>query len=157
MSIELMMPSNHFILRYPLVLLPSIFPSIRVFSNESRLCIRWPYTSFDAIPWAYHHFMSIPLISLTCPWSSFIKLSSIKLSVCTFYFLSVTRLTLLLSPLYNALHGQSNQYYFLYILSIFFHAHRSREKVDDLIEMPGMQDRNESPVQVQCRIQDAWG
>ena len=41
-SIELVMPSNHFILCRPLLLLPSIFPSIRVFSNESALCIRWP-------------------------------------------------------------------------------------------------------------------
>ena len=42
MSIELVMPSNHLILCRPLVLPPSIFPSIRVFSNESVLCIRWP-------------------------------------------------------------------------------------------------------------------
>ena len=42
MSIELVMPSNHLILCCPLLLLPSIFPSIRVFSNESALCIRWP-------------------------------------------------------------------------------------------------------------------
>ena len=42
MSIELVMPSNHLILCCPLLLLPSIFPSIRVFSNESVLCIRWP-------------------------------------------------------------------------------------------------------------------
>ena len=42
MSIELVMPSNHLILCRPLVLLLSIFPSIRVFSNESTLCIRWP-------------------------------------------------------------------------------------------------------------------
>ena len=42
MSIELVMPSNHFILCHPLLLLPSIFPSIRVFSNESALRIRWP-------------------------------------------------------------------------------------------------------------------
>ena len=41
-SIELVMPSNHFILSCPLLLLPSIFPCIRVFSNESALCIRWP-------------------------------------------------------------------------------------------------------------------
>ena len=47
MSIELVMPSNHLILCRPLVLLPSIFPSIRVFSNESALHIRWPkYWSF---------------------------------------------------------------------------------------------------------------
>ena len=42
MSIESVMPSNHFILSRHLLLLPSIFPSIRVFSNESFLCIRWP-------------------------------------------------------------------------------------------------------------------
>ena len=42
MSIESVMPSNHLILCHPLVLLPAIFPSIRVFSNESALCIRWP-------------------------------------------------------------------------------------------------------------------
>ena len=46
-SIELVMPSNHFILCHPLLLLPSIFPSIRVFSNEPVLRIRWPkYWSF---------------------------------------------------------------------------------------------------------------
>ena len=42
MSIESVMPSNHLILCSPLLLLPSIFPSNRVFSNESALCIRWP-------------------------------------------------------------------------------------------------------------------
>ena len=48
MSIELLMPSNHLILSHPLLLLPSIFPSIRVFSNESALHIRWPkYWSFS--------------------------------------------------------------------------------------------------------------
>ena len=48
MSIGLVMPSNHLILCCPLLLLPSIFPSIKVFSNESALCIRWPkYWSFS--------------------------------------------------------------------------------------------------------------
>ena len=48
MPIESVMPSNHFILFCPLLLLPSIFPSIRVFSNESALPIRWPkYWSFS--------------------------------------------------------------------------------------------------------------
>ena len=48
MFIESVMPSNHLILCHPLLLLPSIFPSIRVFSNESLLCIRWPkYWSFS--------------------------------------------------------------------------------------------------------------
>ena len=48
MSIESVMPSNYLILCCPLLFLPSIFPSIRVFSNESALCIRWPkYWSFS--------------------------------------------------------------------------------------------------------------
>ena len=48
MSIESLMPSNHLILCHPLLHLPSIFSSIKVFSNESVLCIRWPnYWSFN--------------------------------------------------------------------------------------------------------------
>ena len=48
MSIESVIPSNHVILYCPLLLLPSIFPSIRIFSNLSALCIRWPkYGSFS--------------------------------------------------------------------------------------------------------------
>ena len=53
MSIESVIPSNHLILCCPLFLLPSIFPSIRVFSNELALCIRWPGCwnfSFSIIP-----------------------------------------------------------------------------------------------------------
>ena len=53
MSIELVMPSNHFVLCRPLLLLPSIVPSIRVFSKESVLRIRWPkywIFSFNIIP-----------------------------------------------------------------------------------------------------------
>ena len=51
MSIESVMPSNHLILCRPLFLLPSLFPSIRVFSNESALHIRWPkYWSFSISP-----------------------------------------------------------------------------------------------------------
>ena len=49
MSIELMMPSNHLILCYSLLLPPSIFPSIRVFSNESALHIMWPSIGFSAL------------------------------------------------------------------------------------------------------------
>ena len=48
MNIESVMPSNHVILCHPVLLLVSIFPSIRVFSNESVLCVRWPkYWSFS--------------------------------------------------------------------------------------------------------------
>ena len=47
-SIESMMPSNHLLFSHPLIVLPSIFPSIQVFSNESAVCIRWPkYWSFS--------------------------------------------------------------------------------------------------------------
>ena len=48
MSIALVMPSNHLILCCPLFLLPSIFPSIRVFSNKLALCIRWPKAGVSA-------------------------------------------------------------------------------------------------------------
>ena len=51
MSIESVMPSNYLILCHPLLLLPSILPSIRIFSNESVLCIRWPrYWSISISP-----------------------------------------------------------------------------------------------------------
>ena len=51
MSIEAVIASNHLIFCHPLLFLPSIFPSIRVFSNESVLCIRWPkYWSFSLSP-----------------------------------------------------------------------------------------------------------
>ena len=51
MSIASVIPSNHLILCRPLLLLPSIFPSIRVFANESALCIRWPkYWRFNISP-----------------------------------------------------------------------------------------------------------
>ena len=51
MSIELVMPSNDLVLCHPLLLLLSIFPSIRVFANELALCIRWPkYWNFSISP-----------------------------------------------------------------------------------------------------------
>ena len=56
-SIKSVMPSNHLILYHPLLLLPSIFPSIRVFSNESVLHIRWPKYwsfSFNISPFSEH-------------------------------------------------------------------------------------------------------
>ena len=65
MSVESVMPSNHLILCLPLLLLPSIFPSIRVFSNESLLCIRWPkYWSFSISPSNEHP----GLISFRTDW-----------------------------------------------------------------------------------------
>ena len=69
MSIESVMPSNHLILCCPLLLLPSIFPSIRVFSNESALCTRWPkYWSFSFSPSNEHS----GLISFRMDWLDFL-------------------------------------------------------------------------------------
>ena len=65
MSIELVMPSNYLILCCPFLFLPSIFPSIRVFSNESLLHIRWPkYWSFSLSPSNEHP----GLISFRMDW-----------------------------------------------------------------------------------------
>ena len=67
-SIELVMLSNHLILCHPLLLLPSVFPSIRVFSNKPALCIRWPKYwsfSFNISPSNAH----LGLISLRMNWS----------------------------------------------------------------------------------------
>ena len=67
MSIKSVMPSSHLILCHPLLLLPSIFPSIKVFSNESTLCIRWPkYWSFSfSISLSKEH---LGLISFRMDW-----------------------------------------------------------------------------------------
>ena len=78
MSIELVMPSNHLILCHSLFLLSSIFPSIRVFSNESVLCIRWPkYWNFSLsiIPSKEH----LGLISFRMDFSSVQSLSHVQL------------------------------------------------------------------------------
>ena len=67
MSIELMMPSNHLILCCPLLLLPSIFPSIRVFFSESVLPIRWPkYQSFSFSSSPFNEYSG--LISFRINW-----------------------------------------------------------------------------------------
>ena len=64
-SIELVMSSSHLVLCCPLLLLPSIFPSIRVFSNELALCMRWPkYWSFSINPSSEHP----GLISFRIDW-----------------------------------------------------------------------------------------
>ena len=59
MSIESVMPSNYLILCHPLLLLPSIFPSIRVFSNELALCIRWPKNTQDWSPLEWTAWISL--------------------------------------------------------------------------------------------------
>ena len=97
-SIESVMPSNHLILCCPILLPPSIFPSIRVFSNESVLCIRWPkYWSFS---FSFSPFNEHPgLISFRMDWvrspcsprdsqesSSIPRFKSINSSVLSFHY-----------------------------------------------------------------------
>ena len=90
MSVELVMPSSHLILCRPLLLLPSLFPSIRVFSSESVLCIRWPkYWSFsfsispsnkysELIPFRIHWF---DLFAVQGTLKSLLQHHTLKLSV----------------------------------------------------------------------------
>ena len=67
MSIESVMPSNHLIFCHPLLLLPSVLPSIRLFSNESALHIRWPkYWKFSFIKSPYNEYSG--LISFRFDW-----------------------------------------------------------------------------------------
>ena len=71
MSIESVIPSNHLILCRPLLLLPSIVPSIRVFTNESALCIRWPKYwsfSFNISPSNEHPGL------ISCRWTGWVSL-----------------------------------------------------------------------------------
>ena len=71
MSVESVMPSNHLILCCPLLLLSSIFPSIRVFSNESVLCIRWPkYWSFSFSVSPSNEYLG--LLSFRIDWFDFL-------------------------------------------------------------------------------------
>ena len=80
MCIELMMPSNHLILCQPLVLLPSIFPSIRVFSNESALHIRWPkYWSFSSSISLSNEYSG--LISFRIDWFDLLRVQGILKSL----------------------------------------------------------------------------
>ena len=85
MSIELGMPSNHFILCHPLFLLPSIFPSIKVFSKELALRIRWPKCwSFSISPSNEHS----GLISLRIDWFDFPAVQGTLKSVLQHYSLT---------------------------------------------------------------------
>ena len=101
MPIELVMPSSHLILCHPL-LLPSIFPSIRVFSNESDLCIRWPkYWSFSISPSNEYS----GLISFTIDWFDLLAVQGTLKRFAAPWFESINSLAL--SLLYGLDGGNS--------------------------------------------------
>ena len=90
MSIELVMPSNHLILCRPLLLPPSIFPSIRVFSNESVLRIRWPkYRSFSFSINPSNEYSG--LISFRMDWLDLLAVQGILKSLLQHHFLEPKR------------------------------------------------------------------
>ena len=113
MSIESVMPSNHLILCRPLLLPPSIFPSIRVFSNESALCIRWSKYwsfSFNINPFNEHS----GLTSFRMDWLYLLTVQGTQESSPTPQFRSINSLALsfLYSPTLTDLHdyGKNQSY-----------------------------------------------
>ena len=105
MSVEPVMPSNHLILCCPLLFLPSMFPSIRVFSNESALCIRWPKYwsfSFDINPSNEHP----GLISFRMDWLDLLAVQGTQESSPTPWFKSINSLvfSFLYSPTLTSIH-----------------------------------------------------
>ena len=105
MSIESVMPSNHLMLCHPLLLLPSIFPSIRVFSNESTLRIRWPKYwcfSFSISPSNEHP----GLFSFRMDWFDLLAVQGTLKTSLTPQFKSINSLafSLLYSPILTSIH-----------------------------------------------------
>ena len=102
-SIELVMPSSHLILCGPLLLLPSIFPSIRVFSNESALHIRWPQYwsfSFNTSPSNEHS----GLISFRMDWLDLLAVQGALKSLLQHHSSKASALSLLHSPNLTSIH-----------------------------------------------------
>ena len=77
MSIELVVPSNYLILCCPLLLLPSIFPSVRVFSNESAIRIRWPKYGISSVSTSV---LPVNIQDWSLGWTGWISLQSKGLS-----------------------------------------------------------------------------
>ena len=104
MSIISVMPSNHLILCRPLFLLPSIFPSIRVFSNESVLCIRWPkYWRFSFSPSNEY----LELISFRIDWLDLLSVQGTLKSLLRHHSskaINSSALSFLYSPTLTSIH-----------------------------------------------------
>ena len=94
-SIESVMPSNHHILCHPLLFLPSVFPSIRVFSKESALCVKWPkYWSFSTSPSNEYS----ELISFTIGWLDLLAVQGTLKSLLQYHSSNALVLSLLYGP-----------------------------------------------------------
>ena len=106
MSIESVMPSNHLILYHPLLLLPSIFPSVKFFSNESALLIRWPKFwsfSFSISPSSDYS----RLISFRIDWFGLLAVQGTLKSLLQHQFKSInsSALSLLYGPTLTPIHN----------------------------------------------------
>ena len=114
MSIDLVMPSNHLILCHPLLLLPSIFPSITDFSSRSDLPIRWPmYWSFSISPSSEYS----GLISFRIDWFDLFVVQETLKSLLQHQFESInsSALSLLYGPTLNAIHDYWKNHRFDYM------------------------------------------
>ena len=108
MSIESVMPSNHLVLCHPLLLLPSIFPSIRVFSNESVLCIRWlKYWGFTFSISPFNKYSG--LTSFRINWLDLLAVQGALKSSPTSQFKSISSSTL--GILYGPVHTSTRDYW----------------------------------------------
>ena len=105
MTIELVMPSNHLILYHPLLLLPSVFPSIRVFPKESVLRIRWPkYWSFSLSMSPSNEF-HLGLISFRMDWLDLLALQgTLKGLLQQFKSINSSVLSFIYSPTLTSIH-----------------------------------------------------
>ena len=117
MSIESVMPSNHLILCHPLLLLPSVFPSIRVFSKESVLCIRWPkYWSFSFSISPSNKYSG--LISFRMDWLDLLAIQGTLRSLLqhhSFKSINSSVLSFLYSPTLTAIHDYWKNHSFDYL------------------------------------------
>ena len=117
MSIESVMPSNHLILCHPLLLLPSVFPSIRVFSNESFLHIRWPkYWSFSFSISPSNEYSGLISFRTELVWSPCCPKDSQESSLAPqFKSINSSALSLLYGPTLTSVHDDWKNYSFGYM------------------------------------------
>ena len=116
MSVESVMPSNHLILCHPFLLLPSIFPSIKFFSNELALLIRWPkYWSFSFSISPSNDYSR--LISFRIDWFGFLAVQGTLKSLLQHQFKSINSLalSLLYGPTLKSIHDYWKSHSFNYM------------------------------------------